>query len=1181
MADGKTGPGEIHRHMDLGKTGGKPIIVGIGASAGGISALKTLFEALPANTGATFVVIVHLDPQSHSELSTILAAWTPMPVVAVEGTVTLQPNHVYVIPPDRRLDISDHKVSAAEFDEPRSRRAPIDLFFRSLAKCHGDGFAVILTGAGSDGAIGVKAVKEAGGIIFVQDPGEAEHSSMPYNAIATGVADFILPVRDIAARLVEMINNNTLTSQVEPSDFDEDSLYRILAHLRIRTGHDFSKYKRSTVLRRIARRMQVTRTTNLKEYHNYCRDNAEEAQALLSDLLISVTMFFRDSGAFEALKARVLPHLFEGKAPTASIRVWVPGCATGEEAYSIAILLLEEAARHDTRPAIQVFGSDLDGMALVAAREGRFLPSIAADVSEERLRRFFIRDGDGYRVRQELRDIVLFASHSILKDPPFSRIDLISCRNVLIYLDRELQEQVCRTFHYALNPGGFLLVGSSETADSPGGLFVPVDRTARIYQSTAHPGDKPRLLPRLLGIPGLHEPVMPGGRPLAPTAALNEAIFHRQALEKLAPPSIVVDEAHRVLHLSENAGRYLQPSGGPLSHDVIELMRPELRFDLRSALERAFERNESTLSLPILVRFNGAPHRVHLQVKPIGGEGTSGRRTAVVMLIEGEATDETLMSLDEQQVTNETVRRLTQELELTQTRLKTVREESEAANEELRAANEELQSINEEYRSTSEELETSKEELQSINEELQTVNAELKLKLEAISRAHSDLQNLMAATDFGTLFLDPGLRIKRFTDQVTKLFSITPNDEGRSITDFAHQLEYDDLVKDAQAVVSELGLVRREARSRDGRWYDVRLRPYRTIDARIDGVVITFIDITERRQTEEALRESEKQLRQQKRLVELSHDPIFVWELDAGIIEWNRGCEELYGYTRDEALGKRKEQLLRTEVPGSTFAELKSKLAAEGAWIGELRQRTKEGRLVTVESRLHLETFDGLRLVLESTRDITERKAYENRQRLLLSELAHRVRNTLTVVRSLAQQTLRNSRSNEEFLEHFQGRLAALAGAHGLLINSNWMGADLASLVRTQLEAYTSDSADRLQIKGEPVLLPADLATPFGLVLHELAANAAKYGSLSSPEGIIQLSWAVDRRNNQPLLSVIWRERGGPPMVPPAHEGFGTKLIEHCIPGALVTREFPPEGLVCRIELPLSEVTDNGGAGQG
>ena len=384
-------------------------------------------------------------------------------------------------------------------------------------------------------------------------------------------------------------------------------------------------------------------------------------------------------------------------------------------------------------------------------------------------------------------------------------------------------------------------------------------------------------------------------RSMSPTAALGEAALHRRVLEQIAPPSILVDEAHRILHLSDTAGRYLLPPGGPLSGDVADLARPELKFELRSSLHRVFEQDEPTLSLPILVRFNGHAHRVHLLVKP-ANDGASPRQ-ALVMFIEGEGINEGALSVDTQ-TNNETVRRLSQELELTQSRLRTVREESDAANEELRAANEELQSINEEYRSTAEELETSKEELQSINEELQTVNAELKLKLEAISRAHSDLQNLMAATDIGTLFLDPALRIKRFTDRVTELFSIKPSDEGRPITDFAHQLEYGDLIKDARAVITDLAPVRREIRSRAGRWFEVRLRPYRTVDDKIDGVVVTFVDVTERRQTEEALRASEQRLLQEKRLIDLSREPIFVWDLDDGILEWNRGSEELYGYSR-------------------------------------------------------------------------------------------------------------------------------------------------------------------------------------------------------------------------------------------------------------------------------------------
>ena len=942
-------------------------VVGIGASAGGIKALQTFFEEVPQRTGAAFVVVVHLDPKVHSELSHILESWTRMPVVQVDRAEPLKPNKVYVIPPNRRLNLTDHEISAAEFDEPRGHRAPIDLFFRSLAD-HGEGFAVILTGAGSDGTMGVRAVKETGGIILVQDPHEAEYPSMPRSAIATGVADFIMPVRELATRLAEILRARGKVATIEPSDKDEELVRRILAQLHIRTGHDFSRYKRSTVLRRITRRMQVTQSTDLGAYYDIVRNNADEPHALLMDLLISVTTFFRDPQAYGVLKKQVIPQLFEGKEAGDSIRVWVAGCATGEEAYSIAMLLIEEAATREIRPTLQVFASDLDDRALANARQGRFPTTIEADLSEERLRQFFTREGDDYQIAHVLRDTVIFASHDLLKDPPFSRIDLVTCRNVLIYLDRELQEQVCNIFSYALNPGGFLFLGASETADNPPGFFRMIDRGARIYQSTMRLGERPPPLPRLLANVGARERVASSHLPTPAGKATGDAALHRQALETLAPPSVLIDEAHRVIHLSENAGRFMQPAGGALSGDLVDLVRPELRFELRSALNRAFDRNQATLTLPIPVQFNGAPHRVHIQIKPVANSDETAPRHAVAMFIEGEAVSEMLASTDMQQVTNETVQRLTQELEMTQSHLRTVREESEATNEELRAANEELQSINEEYRSTSEELETSKEELQSINEELQTVNSELKLKLEAVSHANSDLQNLMAATDFGTLFLDSGLRIKRFTDHVTDLFSITPSDEGRPITDFAHQLEYDDLIKDARAVLADLAPVRRDVRSRNGQWYDMRMRPYRTMENKIDGVVITFVDITERRKERQDLKESRAQLVQQKRLVERSHEPIFAWELDGGIIEWNRGCEEFYGYTHAEALGKSEELLLTTTVPGSSFAEVKKKLVQNGSWSGVLKQKTKDGQPVTVESRLHLVHLDGKRLVVESGR---------------------------------------------------------------------------------------------------------------------------------------------------------------------------------------------------------------------
>ena len=413
-------------------------VVGIGASAGGVKALGSLLEGIPANTGASFVIIIHLDPRTHSDLPKILAAHTRMPVTAVTDLTQLQPDHVYVIPPDRELRITQDSIAAVPFAEPRGLRTPIDSFFRSLAAHHGDGFAVILTGGGSDGAVGIKAVKESGGIILVQDPAEAEHPSMPSAAISTEVVDFVLPLKQLTGRLAELIQSKGHVTEAQRTADEEENLRRILAHLRVRTGHDFSHYKRSTVMRRLLRRMQVTRKEQFEQYFSYLREHVEEAQSLMADLLISVTAFFRDAKAFESLAANVIPHLMRGEESD-PVRVWVPGCATGEEAYSIAMLLMEEASKHESRATIQVFGSDMDLRALNFAREARYPAAIEADVSEERLRRFFTRDGDYYRVKRELRDTVLYANHSLLKDPPFSRLDLVCCRNLLIYLDRDLQ----------------------------------------------------------------------------------------------------------------------------------------------------------------------------------------------------------------------------------------------------------------------------------------------------------------------------------------------------------------------------------------------------------------------------------------------------------------------------------------------------------------------------------------------------------------------------------------------------------------------------------------------------------------------------------------------------------------------------------------------------------------------
>ena len=864
-------------------------VCAIGASAGGVMALQGLFRQLPDDLGLAYVVILHLSPDQPSALSEILSVCTRMPVVQIDDGPTLKPNCVYVIPPDRELVIEGDSVTARPFTEPRGRRAPIDMFFRSIAAARGDGIAVVLSGAGSDGTLGLRAVKEAGGVIMVQEPAEAGFGSMPQNAIATGDADFVAPLARLAERLAEVARSKEAVRSLDV-DGSANDLRRIVAFLRSRTGHDFSSYKRATVMRRVLRRMQVCRTDTLGAYADYLLTTPEETKELFSDLLISVTMFFRDPGAFAALERLVIGPLSDDMDPGSEngIRTWVVGCATGEEAYSLGMLLLEEAGRRRLHPQIQIFATDLDEGALATAREGRYPRTIEADISDERLARFFTNEGTHYRVRKELRDCVLFAKHSAIKEPPFMRLDLVTCRNLLIYLERSLQQQLCTLFHYGLKPGRFLFLGSAETADSAADLFAPLDRDARIYGSRPHASQTLPILPQFaaperLTVPG--QAILPRlERPDLPAA------LHVAALEGSAPPSALVDDGHAILHLSPTAGQFIQPSAGPFSNLLPAVVHPELRLDLRLALTRALEGKEPTLTLPVAIAIAAGTRRVAMHVIPVSNAAHMGAQALVLFLDGGAAPGDR-----EPDATPDTrpdeVRRLHAELKASQEALVASRSGHEAAIQDLRATNEELQSMNEEYRSTAEELETSKEELQSINEELHTVNAELKSKLTSISVAHSDLQNLTTATEIGTLFLDADLRIKMFTPPVADLFSITTADIGRTITDFTHRLEYDTLEADAHRVLRDLVPVEEEVRSRGGHWYVVRLRPYRTVEDRIDGTVVTFVDITARRKAEAALRTSEARLRGMADTA-----PVLIWETDeSGLVFSNRHYLEFFG----------------------------------------------------------------------------------------------------------------------------------------------------------------------------------------------------------------------------------------------------------------------------------------------
>lgn len=1139
-------------------------ICAIGASAGGVSALRSLFQRLPDDLDLAYVVILHLAPEHPSAMAEILSACTTMPVHQVEDTPELHRNCVYVIPPDRELVITGNRVTAREFTEPRGRRAPIDMFFRSVAQARGDGMAVILTGAGADGSNGLRAIQEAGGVVFVQDPAEAEFPAMPQNAIATGVASFIAPISRLAERIAEVARSKEAVRSLD-EDGLANNLRTLVGFLRARTGHDFSNYKRATVMRRVLRRMQVCRITDMAEYAQAVKTSPEEAQELFGDLLISVTHFFRDEPCFEVLRTKVVRPLFDNLTEE-GIRAWSVGCATGEEAYSLAIVLLEEAERRNLRVPIQIFASDLDEGALGTAREGRYPRSIEADVSQERLKRFFIDEGTHYRIRKEVRDVVLFPYHSALKDPPFLRLDLITCRNLMIYLERSVQEQLLGLFHYGLRPGGALFLGTAETADSVPQLFRAVDRDARVYAALPR-GDRrmPVIQPTyytqaLQGQP----PAAPRARGKAPTA------MHAEALEHVAPPSILVDGAQNIVHMSSGAGRYIFHSGGAFTTRLADVVRPELRLDVGLALDKALGKKLPTLTLAETVAFDSGPRRIAVHVLPVTREEHIGDQALVLFIDAGPSP---ALSGDDDRAADETdMRRVVSELRAAQEALATSRSEQESALEDLRASNEELQSINEEYRSTSEELETSKEELQSLNEELQTVNAELKSKLESTSSAHSDLRNLISATDIGTLFLDTHLRIRMFTPPMTELFTITEMDTGRAITDFTSRLVYGSLEEDARKVLRELVPIETEVQSRNGKWYIIRLRPYRTVEDKIDGVVLTFVDISTRRLIENDLRESQQNYQvlfdsidEGFAIVEMKFED--KTPVDYRFIRVNSAFERQTGLS--EAEGK----WARDLVPGLEphWFETYGRVAASDT------PERFEAPSDVLNRYFDVYAFpvgqSGTQRVGLLFRDVRERKEAEHQRQLLTDELSHRVKNTLAVVQALARQPGSSQMTVEQYRDRFVGRIRALGHAHDQLLETHWISADLEALCSKSLSAYGGQGRRKLEIGGPEVLLTPKQGLGLALILHELATNASKYGSLSVEDGALSVTWRLEPTEDGVCqVRLLWQETGGPPVEPSTNHGFGTRLIRQACSYELdgTAELLPrPEGYVAKIHFPI------------
>ena len=961
-------------------------IVGLGASAGGLAAIEAFFAAMPTDKeiGMAFVVVQHLDPNHKSILMDLVKRYTKMQVYKVEDGMEVQPNCTYVIPPNRDMAFINGKLHLLEPSAPRGLRLPIDYFFRSLAQDqHERAICIVLSGTGTDGTLGLKAIKGEGGMAMVQAPESAAYDGMPRSAIATGLVDFVLPPDGMPKQLIVYVQHAfgyRPKPMILPTPNDDDILQKVFILLRAQTGHDFSLYKRNTIHRRIERRLALAQIDRLEDYVRYLRQTPLEVETLFRELLIGVTNFFRDPPAFESLQEHVIRRLFAG-IPGGSVRIWVPGCSSGEEAYSLAILIREYLDELKQSFQVQVFATDIDAEAIEKARAGVYPNSIAADVSPKRLARFFAQDqgGNSYHISKSIRDLVVFAEQDALKDPPFSRLDLISCRNLLIYLGGEAQKKILRLFHYALNQDGYLFLGNSETIGEFMDLFGGVDKKWKIYQRKGVVTPRAALAPYTppLAAEDAVRRARSAGAPSHPGGARDLA--EQVLLEEYVPASVLINAEFDVLYIHGHTGKYLEPAAGDASLNLLHMARQGLRMELTAAARKAL-----TLQAPVRydglqVKSNGDTSVVNLIVQPV--VKPEAARGLLMVIFEDVTPDRPAVAGAAAPISDQEQRVLTLEREL-RTKgecLRTTIEELETTNEELKSTNEELQSSNEELQSTNEELETSKEELQSVNEELVTVNTELQQRIEELSRANDDMNNLMAGTNIGTLFLDHQLRIRRFTPATTRIINLIQTDIGRPVSDIVSRLKgYDRLVPDARKVLDTLTPMEAEVRTQEGQWYQMRIQPYRTLDNVIEGAVLTFVEITEQKELQTALRESQEKLSALFQIL-----PVGVSVLDAKgkIVYVNPALETMLDVTRAGLLGgdATRHRFLRpdgTPMPAEEFAGARAEREQRPVPHVETGVVKEDGSVVWTDVSAVPLALPGWRVVIV-TFDLTARRRSE------------------------------------------------------------------------------------------------------------------------------------------------------------------------------------------------------------
>ncbi len=923
-------------------------IVGIGASAGGLEALELFFTNMPKDNGMAFVVIQHLDPNHIGIMPELLQRMTPMKVFQAIDKLKVKPNCVYVIPPNKSLSLLNGALLLFDPVETRGLRLPIDIFFRSLAADQQErSIGIILSGMGSDGSLGLKAIKEKSGIVLVQSPATAKFDGMPRSAAEAVIADSIAPADELPAKLIAILKYApAVTSGFEIDEKSLSNLDKIIVLLREISGHDFSLYKKNTLFRRIERRKGVHQIEKLHNYVRYCQENSSEVEILFKELLIGVTSFFRDTAVWEMLKEKVLPEMISKLPSGYVLRAWVTACSTGEEAYSLAMIFTEalEKIKNPKSISLQIFATDIDKDAIDEARKGLYSPNIVADVSPERLSRFFKPEGANFRVIASIREMVVFAPQNVIKDPPFTKLDLLTCRNMLIYMEPELQKKLMLLFNYSLNPEGIMVLGTSETHSNQSEGFKEIDSKLKIFQRTLAPRlseltnfpsafkQRKMELPEVISAPKVVENV--------------QTLTDQVLLQRFAPASVLVNDKGDVIYMTGRIGKYLEPVAGKANWNIYVMAREGFSNELPGALRKALQNFDEISLKNIQIGTNGSTIIVDVSIQRIDSRNSIKGLILIVFTDVTSKVNQEALKTGKRSSTGK-VKDLELQLQRSYEDLQGTREEMQTSQEELKSTNEELQSTNEELQSTNEELTTSKEEMQSLNEELQTVNVELQSKISDFVQANDDMKNLLNSTELATLFLDKELNIRRFTDQATKIFKLRKTDIGRPFTDLASDLQYPEIDNHARQVLDSLVSIETPITTVDGRWYNVRIMPYRTLDDHIDGLVITFTDITHAKMAEFKVALSETRYRL---LFESAKDGILILDAETGkIVDVNPFLIDLLGYSKEQFIEKAIWQIgfLKDIVANKDkFIELQQK---EIVRYENLPLETADGRKINVE----------------------------------------------------------------------------------------------------------------------------------------------------------------------------------------------------------------------------------------